>query len=182
MPDRDEHRLTLDLFAPADASVLCAVDHDPEHRRRFDFPEDFVPSLHHAETVIARWAEERRAGVRFAFAVRRAASGELVGGCELTPVGQGTASVSYWTHPLHRRRGIASQAVRQVCALAFAEFGFQRIELAADRDNVPSRRIATGNGFREVGVRAGRVLYVLEVGEQGDCPMPLRPSESAAAR
>jgi hypothetical protein len=40
-----------------------------------------------------------------------------------------------------------------------------RLELSADFDNVASRRIAIRNGFREVGVRDGRVLHVLEAGE-----------------
>ena len=152
----------LDWFAPADAAVLCAIDHDPEHRRRFDFPEGFVPSLRHSAAVIARWAEERRAGVRFPFAVREAASGDLIGGCELSPTGVGIANVSYWTHPLHRGRGVASEAVRQVCSHAFADLGFQRLELEADPDNIASHRVAIRNGFREIGLRAGRVLYVLE--------------------
>lgn len=161
-PRRRGDGVTLGSFTPGDAPVLREVDHDPEHRRRFDFPDDFAPSLEHSEAVIARWAEERRAGVRFPFAVRDATSGELLGGCELHPTGRGTANVSYWTHPLHRRRGIASEAVRQVCALAFAELGLRRIELEADPDNVGSHRVAVRNGFEEAGVRAGRIVYALE--------------------
>ena len=156
--------LTLDSFRPADAPVLRAVDSDPEHRRRFDFPHDFVPSLHHSAAVIARWDEERRAGVRFPFAVRIAATGELVGGCELQPRGDGAASLSYWTHPLHRRRGVASEAARQLCALAFAELGFRQVEVEADLDNHGSRRVAVSAGFTEAGVRNGRALYLLAGG------------------
>lgn len=165
MPDQPDHGLILDLFVPADAPVLVEFDHDPEHRRRFAFPESFVPSLEHSRAVIAGWAEERRAGTRFPYAVRDAASGELLGGCELRPLGDGKANISYWTHPRHRRRGVASEAVRQLCALAFAEFGFRRLELSADVDNVTSRRIAIRNGFREVGVSDGRVLHIREAGE-----------------
>ncbi len=157
MPD-----LILDTFVPADAPVLCAADHDPEHRRRFEFPDDFVPSLEHSRGVIARWAQERHAGVRFTFAVRDAASGTLLGGCELSPLGEGAANVSYWTYPPHRGRGIATQAVRRLCAIGFTDLGFRRIELSADHDNLASRRVAIRNGFREVGLRDGRMLYVLE--------------------
>ena len=162
-----ERRLTLDSFVPADANVLCEIDGDPEHRRRFDFPDDFVPSLQHSRTVIARWEEERRAGLRFPLAVRDASSGELLGGCELQRIGEATANLSYWTRPSHRRRGIASEAVRQVCALAFARLGFRRIELTADPDNVGSHKIAARHGFRRSGMRDGRVLYSLEGGDQG---------------
>ncbi|HEX2081160.1 MAG TPA: GNAT family N-acetyltransferase [Longimicrobium sp.] len=159
--------LILDCFVPDDAPVLCEADHDPEHRRRFEFPDDFVPSLEHSRAVIARWAEERRAGVRFPFAVRDAATGTLLGGFELRPLGEGTANIAYWTYPPHRGRGVATEAVRQACALAFAELGFRRIELKADLDNVASRRVALRNGFREVGVRNGQMLHVLEAGDAG---------------
>jgi hypothetical protein len=56
--------ITLTCFARNDAPVLLEGDGDAEHRRRFDFPDDFVPSLQHAEDVIARWERERLAGVR----------------------------------------------------------------------------------------------------------------------
>src|SRR5262245_44052784 len=38
---------------------------------------------------------------RFAFAVRHAETGELRGGCELRPLGNEAANLSYWTYP-HR--------------------------------------------------------------------------------
>lgn len=161
-------QLILDSFVPADAPVLCDADRDPEHRRRFEFPGDFVASLEHSRAVIARWTEERRAGTRFPFAVRDAALGTLLGGCELSPLGDGAANVSYWTYPPHRGRGVATEAVRQLCALAFSDFGFRRLELSADLDNAASRRVALRNGFGEVGVRDGRMLHVLEAGEHGE--------------
>ena len=51
--------VTLTFFASSDAAVLFEADGDAEHRRRFDFPDDFVPSLQHSENVIARWERER---------------------------------------------------------------------------------------------------------------------------
>lgn len=65
MAGKVDPELILDSYVRADARSLTAVDTDPEHRRRFDFPEDFIPSVQHAERVIERWAEERRAGTRF---------------------------------------------------------------------------------------------------------------------
>ena len=168
MPINGERRdciVSLDCFVPTDASVLCLVDHDSEHRRRFDFPDDFIPSVRHSENIIARWEEGRRTGTCFPFAVRDATSGELVGGCELKPAGDRVASLSYWTHPAQRGRGVASEAVRLVCDLAFAQFGFRRVEVVTDADNVFSRRVAIRNGFDERGIRDGRVLYVRETGE-----------------
>ena len=37
--------VTLTFFASSDAAVLFEADGDAEHRRRFDFPDDFVPSM-----------------------------------------------------------------------------------------------------------------------------------------
>lgn len=155
-------RLILAPFTAADAPALCEVDHDPEHRRRFEFPDDFAPSIEHSAAVIAQWEVERRAGTLFPFAVRDGDTGELLGGCELGPLGGGVANLSYWTHPRHRGRGVASQAVRVLCERAFVEMGVRRIELAADADNAASRAVALRNGFREAGVRGGQVLYLLD--------------------
>src|SRR5262245_11144709 len=121
-PEMSDGVVRLTFFESRDAFVLREADGDAEHRLRFEFPADFVPSLQHSETVIARWQEERIAGTRFAFAVRSVANGELLGGCELRPLGNGLANMSYWTHPRHRRRGVASRAVALACEVARADF------------------------------------------------------------
>src|SRR5262245_14686165 len=151
--------VTLSLFRPGDAAVLRDGDHDPEHRRRFDFPDDFVPSLRHSQDVISRWEHERGANARFAFAVRDAETGELLGGCELLPLGKESANLSYWTYPTHRLRGVASRAVALVCQVAFQQFRFRRLEVVTDTDNSSSSRVALRNGFKDAGLRDGRVLY-----------------------
>jgi RimJ/RimL family protein N-acetyltransferase len=165
--------IMLSLFQRADAAVLLEADADPEHRHRFDFPPDFRPSLQHSEDVIARWEAERLARKRFPYAVRDAATGELLGGVELLPLGDNVANLSYWTHPRYRRRGVAGRAVMLVCRLAFGEFGFRALQILVDTDNVASRRTAVGNGFREVGAQDARVCYVLESTEQPPVPTPL---------
>jgi RimJ/RimL family protein N-acetyltransferase len=156
--------ITLSFFTPDDAPVLCAGDHDPEHCRWFDFPEDFTPSEEHARKVIARWAEEREAGTRFPYAVRDVTTGELLGGCELQPVADrtGVANLSYWTYPPHRGKGIATQAVALACEIAFTEMGFECVEIATDPENTASHRVAIRSGFQEIGLREGLVLHVLE--------------------
>jgi RimJ/RimL family protein N-acetyltransferase len=155
--------IALTFFKPSDAPVLLEADSDAEHRRRFDFPDDFVPSLQHSENVIARWELERIACVRFALAVRSVANGELLGGCELRPLGNGAASLSYWTYSEHRCRGVASRAVKLACERAVAEFDFGSLQIVAEPDNIPSRQIAARNGFEEVGNQNGRILYTLEL-------------------
>jgi RimJ/RimL family protein N-acetyltransferase len=154
--------IVLSLFDRADAATLLEADSDPEHRRRFDFPDDFRPSLRHSEEVIARWEHERLAGKRFPYAVRSVTTGELLGGVELRPLGDGTANLSYWTSPRHRRRGVAARAVSLMCRVAFQELGFSSLQALVEEDNVASRRVVDRNGFREVSVQDGWVCYVLE--------------------
>ena len=159
---RTDGIVALSFFVGSDACVMCDGDHDPEHRRRFEFPDDFNPSLDHSMAVIARWEKERTDGTRFPFAVRDVATNTLLGGCELRPLAADAANLSYWTYAPHRGRGVASRAVALVREIAFGEFGIRRIEVLVDPDNWPSRQVAVRNRFREVGSREGRVLYMLE--------------------
>jgi RimJ/RimL family protein N-acetyltransferase len=152
--------VTLTAFVSEDAPVMCRADHDPEHRRWFDFPDDFVPSFQHSLDVIARWASERAAGERFPFAVRATDTGVLLGGCELRPLGNSSANLSYWTYPSHRRRGIGSRAAGLACTVAFDDFGWDRIELLAHPENIASRAVARRLGFRETDLRAGLIVHL----------------------
>ena len=161
---RTDGIVSLTLFTSSDAPVMYEGDHDLEMRKRFDCPDHFVPSLEHSRNVITRWERERAAGQRFPFAVREASSGALAGGCELRPLGAKSANVSYWTYPAHRRRGVASRAVALLREPAFTEFGINRLEIVVVIDNVGSRRVALCNGFIEVGMREGKVLYIRDRG------------------
>jgi RimJ/RimL family protein N-acetyltransferase len=152
--------VSLDEFAPADVQVMCQGDHDPELRRRFEFPTDFVPSIAHSERVLAAWTEENRVGPNHTFAVR-SSGGELIGGCQVRPKSDGLAHVSYWTYPSHRGRGAACEALRLLVNEAFETLGLVRLEAHCDPDNTASRQVAMRAGFTEVETRDGRVVYVL---------------------
>ena len=153
--------IILSSFEVADAPMLFEADTDPEHRRRFDFPHDFRPSIRHAEEVIARWENERVNGIRFVYAVRNATTGQVLGGVELLPLGDGTANLSYWTHPLQRRQGIASRAASLACRIAFRDLGFRTVRVLVDADNTASRRVALAARFLEAGIQYGRVCFIL---------------------
>ena len=150
----------LTFFHLSDAAALRDVDADSEHRLRFEFPEEFVPSLEHSEKVISDWTRELTGGGAFVFAVRALADGRLLGGCEIRLLEHCAANLSYFTLPQHRARGVASRAVALVCQIAFVSLGVQRVVIVVDPDNIASRRVAIRNGFREIGVRNGRVLYI----------------------
>jgi len=158
---RDD-KVVLTFFRLSDAAALRDMDADPEHRRRFEFPEEFAPSLGHSEKVIAGWTRAREDG-QFVLAVRALGNGELLGGCEIRLLGNHVANFSYWTVPGHRAQGVASRAVALACQIARVPLGVQQVEIVVDPDNVASRRVATRNGFREVGMRKRRILHVKDM-------------------
>lgn len=152
--------ITLTPFVLADAAVMCEGDNDPELRRWFDFPPEFVASLAHSEDVVRRWDAERRSGTRFPFAVRSVMTNEVLGGCELRPAAPHVANLSYWTYPPHRGRGVAVRAVRLARDVAFHDFGIHTIEVVIDPANVISQRVAYAAGFVQNGIRDGKLLFL----------------------
>ena len=152
--------IVLSEFTLADASTMSLADADSELRRRFDFPEDFVPSVEHSEEVVRRWQCERLAGARYAHAVRAATTLELLGGCELRPLRDGVANVSYWTYPTHRSCGVASRALALLIKIASDDYQFTSLEAEIDPDNIASKTVAERNAFYVAAHRNGRILYM----------------------
>ena len=153
--------VSLSEFTLPDAPIMSLADADPEHRGRFAFPATFVPSIEHSEEVIRRWQRETLAGERFTHAVRAATTLDLLGGCELRPLREGAANVSYWTYPSHRSRGVASRALALLVKLAPDLYGFASLEAEIDPDNIASRKVVERNGFLLTATRKenGRVVY-----------------------
>ncbi|HKC63340.1 MAG TPA: GNAT family N-acetyltransferase [Pyrinomonadaceae bacterium] len=162
----DDH-VVLTFFHASDAAALRELDADPEHRLRFEFPEDFLPSLEHSERVIADWTRARDRGGPFVFAVRAVvADGELLGGCEIRLMEKHVANLSYFTLARHRSRGVASRAVALACQIAKTSLSVKRLEIVVEPDNVASRRVAMRNGFRETGMRNNRILYLKDISDR----------------
>ena len=140
-------------------SALPGGDSDPEHRLRFEFPEEFIASPEHSARVIGEWTRQLEEGGPFVFAVRSNVGHTLLGGCEIRLSRGGRANLSYFTLPQHRRGGVASRAVALVCRIASSSLCVRCLEIAADIDNTGSRRVAIKNEFREIGMRDHRILY-----------------------
>jgi len=70
-----------------------------------------------------------------------------------------SANLGYWVADRLGGRGLATQAVGEVVALAFDELALHRLEAAALVDNVPSRRVLEKNGFEQIGL-ARRYLEI----------------------
>jgi RimJ/RimL family protein N-acetyltransferase len=83
------------------------------------------------------------------FAARQAATGLLVGGCELRLQPDRTAHVSYWTSASQRRRGHATRALALLLQYA-RSIGVTLAEADVATDNLASRRVAEKAGLDRV--------------------------------
>lgn len=107
--------------------------------------------MEQARAWTAHCAEAWRTGEQFAFVVRDAATGELLGGCGLNQLNPAhrSANLGYWVRRSRQGTGVAVAAARLVARFGFAELGLIRIEIVALPDNRASRRVAEklGAGF-----------------------------------
>lgn len=151
----------------ADALVAC-IDGDPEIGRWLDR----IPQPYTAVDALAFIS-----GIgETAFAVVDDASGEVVGGIGVRWT-EDVAEIGYWARADVRGRGLTTRALVLAAGVAFDD-GAARVQLRADVENVPSRRVAEKAGFTAEGVlreahwnpRLGRrqswVMYSLLPGER----------------
>ena len=73
------------------------------------------------------------------------------GRVNLFEVADGSASLGYRIAERAAGRGLATAAVRQLCALAARQYGLTGLRAAAKVDNIASRTVLTRNGFVPVG-------------------------------
>lgn len=121
----------------------CSADYDIAQARSW------------VDTCRAQWQE----GTQFAFAVRDASRGELVGGCGLSQLANPHrhANLGYWVRASRQRQGIAVAASRQVARFGFEALGLARIEIVALPDNQASRGVAEKLGAVFEGLSRQRV-------------------------
>jgi RimJ/RimL family protein N-acetyltransferase len=61
--------------------------------------------------------------------------------------------VGYWVRTSAAGKGFITEGVRALVACAFDRLGAQRVELIADEENAPSRKVAERCGFELEGIR-----------------------------
>ncbi|MGA4954340.1 GNAT family N-acetyltransferase [Streptomyces lavendulocolor] len=96
--------------------------------------------------------------------------GEVLGRVNLVDVADGSAELGYRFAEKATGRGLATAAVRAVCALAAAEYGLTGLWAVTTRDNAGSRAVLARAGFTpagevEVDGRPG-LRYVRHLGGQ----------------
>ncbi|UXY14275.1 GNAT family N-acetyltransferase [Chitiniphilus purpureus] len=104
-------------------------------------------------TVSERWCRLAQAEFilrqQLSWLILSADGATVLGACGLHQPDwdHGTASLGYWVHRAHQRRGYASEAVGRVCELAFDTLGMQRLSICCDVQNLASARVAERAGF-----------------------------------
>ena len=156
--------IRLRPFAVADIPWVYEVSLDPRVQKFVQLPmpyrradaEYFV-----REMAIAAWAGRQRAEFVVESAEEVDADGEArrLGRVGLGLDGGGAAQIGYWMDPAARGRGVATAAVRALCAWGFASLGLGLIEWRAEVGNAASRRVAEKAGFRVEAVLRRRLVH-----------------------
>ncbi|RPK33280.1 hypothetical protein EES37_31325 [Streptomyces sp. ADI91-18] len=110
-----------------------------------------------------------------AYAIVRDQDRRAVGGIgfHAAPDGDGRAEIGYDLVPSGRGAGHAAEALRALCAWAFAQPGVSALYAGADDANAPSRAVLRRAGFRRTGHVAGTGWYALTPQERGTAPETL---------
>ncbi|ANZ14622.1 GNAT family N-acetyltransferase [Streptomyces noursei] len=153
----------------ADATWLSrSYQRSLDHLRRTEprREEGFYTPAGQVERLRGQLAERDAGRVMPWVLVREADEGsgepDVVGSITLSQITYGplrSASVGYWIDAGHLRRGLASAAVRAVCALADRELGLHRLEAGTLLDNAASQRVLEGCGFTPYGT-AEKYLFI----------------------
>ncbi|MEV3993655.1 GNAT family N-acetyltransferase [Streptomyces sp. NPDC049837] len=93
---------------------------------------------------------EQEAGLHF-FHLVVGDGGEVLGRVNLFDVADGSAELGYRIAEGATGRGLATAAVREVCALAATEYGLTTLRAVTTLDNAASRAVLTRTGFHPAG-------------------------------
>jgi ribosomal-protein-alanine N-acetyltransferase len=101
-----------------------------------------------------RFARPDPAGRKLRWLLARNADGELLGAMTLSEIARGvlqSAILGYWVGAAHARRGYTSEALALLAGHAFGELGLHRLEALVLPENVASKALLEGRGFRREG-------------------------------
>ena len=146
--------IELRHLGASDAAAFNAAVHESLDELRPWMPWAGAEPMPVAERLelIRRWERERAEGGDESFGIF--VDGAVVGACGLHHrIGAGGLEIGYWVRTADTGRGIATEAARQACAVAFADPSIDRVEIHHDRANAASGRVPAKLGFERVAER-----------------------------
>jgi ribosomal-protein-serine acetyltransferase len=153
LPDEIEaYGLVLRRWRPSDAQAMHdAVVANTDHLRPWMAWIALEPmSVDDRRALVLQWEQAWSEGGDVLLAVWR--DGVVVGSTGLHQrIGEGGLEIGYWVDVDHLRRGIATATARAATDLAFTVPGIDRVEIHHDVENLASRGVPAGLGFRDVG-------------------------------
>jgi ribosomal-protein-serine acetyltransferase len=116
-------------------------------------------SMAEAEAWARSRAPRAAEGREYAFAIV-GKDGRFLGGCGVNQINDkhSFGNLGYWVRTSATRRGVATEAVRQVAAFAFRNTGLVRLEIVCAVGNHASQRVAERAGAVREGVLRHRLL------------------------
>jgi RimJ/RimL family protein N-acetyltransferase len=115
-------------------------------------------SIEESRTWIDTQIKAFEAGTAFEFAIR---DGDVyAGGIGINQIDAGNrrGNVGYWVRTSACRRGVATEAVRQVYRWALENTEIYRFEILIAAGNLPSQRVAEKAGATKEGMLRGRLV------------------------
>src|SRR5690242_12656124 len=150
-PILSDNVVIVDCLSLADAYSHWAGE-DEEQARRFGWYPN-RSTLDGVRTFIVESQQQwRTGGPRRTFAIRKADTQTLVGGCEARLQPRRRAEVSWWIFPQYRRQGLATRGVRLMLDYLSKAVGVTEFVTSIEPDNVASRGVARNAGFIECGL------------------------------
>lgn len=143
----------LELLRPEHAEVL--LEFERENRAWFartvtDRGDAFFADF--AQVLAARLAEQEAGVCAFHVLVDdEATPGAVLGRFNLVDLADGTAELGYRLARTATGRGLATGAVRELCAWAQDRYGLKELRAVTARDNAASRGVLSRTGFVPTG-------------------------------
>ena len=151
---------SIRAYEPGDADALWEAA-----RESVAEVSRWLPWCHaqYSRTEAIEWIRSRAPlaaeGREYTFAIR-GADGRFLGGCGLNQINRihRFANLGYWVRSSATRRGVATEAVRQVAEFAFGQTDLVRLEIVCAVGNDASQRVAERAGATREGVLKNRLL------------------------
>jgi ribosomal-protein-alanine N-acetyltransferase len=159
IPMLETDRLTLRALTPADRAAVFALFADP----RVAVPTHIAPFevIEHADEEIAFFARRfaAKGGIRWGLTLK--GDDTIIGtaGFPSIDAEKYRAEIGYNLAYAHWGRGLASEAVRALVGLGFAQLNLHRIEATTNLDNTRSMRVLAKVGFTEEGILRDYVYW-----------------------